>query len=86
MGPVDKVIQLYEKLLDEVSAFPSEDWALRRRTSNAALRLLQAQLLHHDEHAKHGIENPLTSEHRASVKKAIELRREIYRRRKEMRL
>ncbi len=85
MDEIQKVIEGYHQLLKELDDYgASEAWQLRRRMINTILKIQTARRDYHDARAKHGIESPISAEERESIKEAVELRKQIYRRRKEM--
>jgi hypothetical protein len=85
MDSTKNVIEGYERLLGELEeGGATERWQVKRRMVNGMLKISIAELDYHDARAKHGVESPLSEEDRADVTQAIELRRQIYRRRIEM--
>ena len=62
----------------------TERWKATRRVVNTLLRVHLIEKNYHDVRAEHGVESPISGKQRQDLKQAVELRRQVYRCRKEM--
>lgn len=92
MSSTRKVVEDFHTVLQELEATgPDERWKARRRFSNLSLKLAESKLAYENAKRVCGVYSEffetgeaMTDEDRANVKQAIELRRKIYRRVREL--